>query len=162
MRLFPAALLGCAVLSLAGAAHSQTPEPQPNPAATPSFGAISLSSGFAPDPHVIPVVSGGAIAARSVGANCTGHVSRAPDVKLTFTSGTMPLIISVASQSDTTLVIQAPDGGWHCNDDGGVNGGNPSIRWNTPQSGVYAIWVGSYRAGVNTRGNLHISEVRSQ
>jgi hypothetical protein len=162
MRSLPTTLFGLLILGFAGTALAQDANPQPNPAGVPGFGAISLTSGFTPDPHVIPVVSGGSIPARSVAANCTGHVSRAPDVRLTYTSGDMPLIISVASQADTTLLIQGPSGSWHCDDDGGVNGSNPSIRWNTPQSGVYAIWIGSYRSGANTRAELHISEVRSQ
>ena len=74
----------------------------------------------------------------------------------------LPLIISVASSADTTLVVNAPDGSFYCDDDGGVNGSNPSVRFNNPQSGRYEIWVGTYRSGSPQAARLHISEVSSQ
>ncbi len=129
----------------------------------PNFGTTSLRSGFTPDPRVISVVSGGNIDASRIRRDCRGFISGNPDARLVFnTDGDLPLIISVDSSSDTTLVVNGPDGRWRCDDDGGVRGLNPSIRYNRPQSGRYEIWVGSYRAGTNARARLHISEVRSQ
>lgn len=155
-------IFACSVaLCLGGASFAQTSIPL-SPGSTPGFGTVELAAGFTPDPHVVPVNSGGAIPAAAAKSGCTGHVSRAPDVKLSYTPGSSPLIISVASEADTTLVIQSPTGSWHCDDDGGVNGGNPAIRWSSPPSGVYAIWIGSYRSGAYSRARLHISEVNSQ
>jgi hypothetical protein len=114
---------------------------------------------------VISVVSGGQINAQRVRGRgtCRGFISSNPDARLVFnTDGDLPLIISVDSNTDTTLVINTPDGRFLCDDDGGERGLNPSIRLNRPQSGRYEIWVGSYRAGENARARLHISEVRSQ
>jgi hypothetical protein len=129
----------------------------------PNFGTVTLRTGFTPDPRVVSVVSGGNIAASRIRSGCAGFISANPDARLVFTTdGDLPLIISVDSDSDTTLAVNGPDGRWRCDDDGGVNGLNPSIRYDTPQSGRYEIWVGSYRAGTNARGRLHISEVRSR
>ena len=58
---------------------------------------------------------------------------------------------------DTTLVVNAADGSWHCNDD--FDGLNPAITFEAPASGQYDIWVGVYgEAGVAPAG-LYISEV---
>lgn len=131
----------------------------------PNFGTVTLRTGFTPDPRVIPVVSGGNINATRVRGRgvCRGFISPAPDARLVFnTDGDLPLIISADSNADTTLVVNTPDGRWLCDDDGGERGLNPSIRIERPRSGRYEIWVGSYRAGQNSRARLHISEVRSQ
>lgn len=131
--------------------------------ARPNFGEVTLRTGFTPDPRVIPVVSGGSLPASNAAGGCRGFISNAPDVRLQFQAGSnLPLIISADSNEDTTLVINGPDGRWYCDDDGGVNGLNPSVRLNNPRSGRYEIWVGSYRSGVNARARLHISEIRSQ
>ncbi len=131
----------------------------------PNFGTVNLRSGFTPDPRVVPVVSGGGINASRVRGRgtCRGYISAAPDVRLVYSaSRNYPLIISADSNSDTTLVVNTPDGRWLCDDDSGVRGLNPSIRIDRPRSGRYEIWVGSYRAGANSRARLHISEVSSR
>ena len=147
-----------ASIAVAGPASAQ-----PSTSADPNFGTINLSAGFSNDPRVIRVVSGGQTAATSVGRNCAGYVSRAPDVRLNYEAGSsLPLIISADSSDDTTLVVNGPDGRWYCDDDGGENGLNPSVRFNSPGTGRYEIWVGSYREGQNSEARLHISEISSQ
>ncbi|MFC3096499.1 hypothetical protein [Alteraurantiacibacter palmitatis] len=128
--------------------------------ATPNFGTLNLSAGFTPDPRTVSVTSGGSLSASDVGSGCAGSISNAPDVRLSYSAGSLPLIISVNSNSDTTLVINAPDGRWYCDDDSG-EGTNPSVRFNSPQSGRYEIWVGSYGGG-SAQAMLAISEVGSQ
>lgn len=129
----------------------------------PNFGTVNLRSGFVPDPRVISVVSGGSIPASRIRNGCRGFISSNPDARIVYTaSGRYPLIISVDSNSDTTLVVNGPDGSFRCDDDGGERGLNPAIRYERPRSGRYEIWVGSYRAGTNARARLHISEVSSQ
>lgn len=130
--------------------------------ADPNFGTVALESGFAPDPQVVALRAGGTLPASRVRSDCRGFVTSAPDVRLDYEAGTLPLIISVAAASDTTLVINGPDGTWHCDDDGGETGLNPSIRFDDPEGGRYEIWVGTYRAGATQAARLHISEVRSQ
>ena len=128
----------------------------------PNYGEVSLESGFTPDPRVVALRAGGSQAASGFRSDCRGFVTSAPDVRLHYDAGSLPLIISVAAAADTTLVVNAPDGSWHCDDDGGVTGLNPSVRFNNPGGGRYEIWVGTYRAGVTQEAQLHISEVRSQ
>lgn len=112
--------------------------------AQPTFADIRLSAGFTPDPTRIQITAGGSIdAARSRGGSCVGKIARAPDVRLTYESGSLPLIIKVGSSEDTTLVVNGANGRWYCDDDSG-GGVNPAIRLNNPDSGVYEIWVGTY------------------
>lgn len=125
----------------------------------PNYGSVSLSGGFTPDPYVVNLQAGGSVSASNVG--CSGYISNAPDFRLYFSPGSLPLIISANSGSDTTLVINTPNGGWVCDDDGG-NGLNPSVRFNNPQGGQYDIWVGTYSSGSLAGAQLHISEVSSQ
>jgi hypothetical protein len=130
--------------------------------ADPNFRTINLRTGFTPDPQVISIRSGGEINARSISSACTGFISSAPDVRLHYTAGSLPLIISVAAGADTTLVVNGPDGSWYCDDDGGVNGNNPMVRFNAPQSGRYEIWIGTYGNSSLQPGQLNISELTSQ
>ena len=155
-------LIGACAM-LAGIAVAGPASAQPSTSANPNYGTINLRGGFNNDPRVINVTSGGSIPGSSVGGNCSGYVSRAPDVRLNYTrNGSLPLIISAASSADTTLIINGPEGRWYCDDDGGENGLNPSIRFNNPQSGRYEIWIGSYQEGQNSQARLHISELTSQ
>lgn len=147
-------LIALALLALGPAAAAQ------NPNATPSYGTIRLHG--PPDPQVVRLQSGGRIDASRLGGTCSGFIADAPDVRLTYMSGTLPLIISAASEVDTTLVVKAPDGSWHCNDDGRPGSLNPSIRFATPLSGRYEIWVGT-RAGPQLHpARLEISETEGR
>ena len=130
--------------------------------ADPNFGTLTLRSGFMPDPRVVAVRSGGDINAETIGSSCRGFISDAPDVRLVYSAGSLPLIISVDSAADTTLVVNAPDGQFYCDDDGGVNGLNPMVRFDDPQSGRYEIWVGTYGSSSIEHARLHISELRSR
>ena len=125
----------------------------------PGFGSIELVTGFEEDPYNVELTSGGPIDAASVG--CVGMVAAAPDFRLYYTAGEeFPLILSVMSEFDTTLVVNAPDGNWICDDDSGENM-NPSISLDAPMSGQYDIWVGSY-AGDFEPATLTISEIMSR
>ena len=146
----------------AGIAVAGPASAQPSTSAEPNYGTLTLRGGFTPDPRVVSVQAGGNLEASSAARNCQGFISSAPDVRLNFTPGRRPLIISVASGTDTTLVVNAPDGRWYCDDDGGVNGSNPQVRFNRAQRGSYEIWVGTFSSGNAQPARLHISEVRSQ
>ena len=128
----------------------------------PNYGTVTLKSGFTPDPQVTSLRAGGNLDAANLSSSCRGFITDAPDLRLHYEAGNYPLIISVASESDTTLVVNGPDGSWYCDDDGGVNGLNPSVRFNDPSNGRYEIWVGTYRSGQTQPARLHISEVSSQ
>jgi hypothetical protein len=151
-----------AIASSLALAAAAVPAAAQNTNADPNYGTVSLRTGFAPDPRVVSLRAGGDIDAANVGSSCSGFITNAPDVRLVYSAGSLPLIISVAADSDTTLVVNAPDGRFYCDDDSGVNGLNPSVRFNSPQSGRYEIWVGTYRSGATQPARLHISELGSQ
>jgi len=152
MKAVIATVAAAAALAAAGSAAAQDWRLPAN------YGAVTLYSGFTPDPYNINVVAGGSIdASSSVSSSCRGWISGAPDFELTYQAGSLPLIISVNSNADTTLVINGPDGRWYCDDDGGQNL-NPSLRWGSPSTGTYDIWVGSYN-GQPAQAVLSISEL---
>ena len=147
-----------AAMSLAGIAATASAQ---NTSLRANYGEITLESGFTPDPRVISLRAGGDISAQRAGSGCTGYITNAPDVRLHYEAGSLPLIISVDAGSDTTLVVNGPDGSFYCDDDSG-EGTNPSVRLNSPESGRYEIWVGTYRSGNSQPARLHISEVSSR
>ena len=113
----------------------------------PNFGSVSLRAGFTPDPMVVRMTAGGDINsndASSLGGECVGMITDAPDYRINYVAqpGTR-LTIRIASQADTTLVVNGPNGNWYCNDDL-TSSLNPGVIYRTPDSGVYDIWVGTY------------------
>jgi hypothetical protein len=132
---------------------------------TPTFGTLSLTASVAPNLHSIDIVAGGRVeASATVGTDmagnpCRGAIANAPDYRLHYTAGTVPLVISVISRLDTTLIINAPDGSWHCSDDG-RGWPNPMILFAEPESGRYDIWIGAYDGG-NPEATLNILEIAS-
>lgn len=151
-----------AIAALCAAAAAAAPATAQNVNGRPNYGEVTLRSGFTPDPYVVNVQAGGNLdAARQVDSSCRGSITNAPDYRLSFDAGNLPLIISVASSADTTLVINAPNGRFYCDDDGG-DGLNPSIRFDAPQSGRYEIWVGTFSPGSTQPAQLTISELGSR
>ena len=96
-----------------------------------------------------------------MGSPCAGNIANAPDIRVVYSSGSLPLIISANSEFDVTLVVNAPDGAWYCDDDSG-EGVNPSVRFNKPMSGRYEIWVGTYSGSDYRPAVVDISELSSQ
>ena len=125
----------------------------------PSFGSVTLNSGFTPDPHVRNLTAGGAIEARRFRSDCRGYIANPPDYSVYYSAGSFPLIFSVDSDRDTTLVVNGPDGRWHCDDDGADSPLNPMLRFSNPQSGRYDIWVGTYSSGSGVPATLFVSEL---
>ncbi len=113
----------------------------------PTFGTHTLQSGFTPDPYRIQVTAGGpnnvSGITTSTGTSCRGYAAEAPDVRLHFGSGFFNEInFTVESGSDTTLIINDPNGNWWCDDDSGA-GLQPLLRF-VPTSGQYDIWIGTF------------------
>jgi hypothetical protein len=155
---FADSILSFSEVGLVGVPQSRGPDVS-LPAA---FGNVSLSGGFSPDPYRVNIVSGGRHRADTVRNGCRGWVADAPDFQLTFAPGSLPLIISAASSSDTTLLVNDPMGNWHCDDDGGNQGLNPALTFHNPSGGVYDIWIGSYQEGNSADASLSISELYSE
>ena len=113
------------------------------------FENVSLTTGFTPDPYSVELTAGGDNPASSeLGTECTGNVtSSQPDVVLNYTAGSdYGLSLYAESDSDTTLIVLTPSG-WRCDDDS-YGDLNPNIRLDSPQSGDYLIWIGTYDSGV--------------
>lgn len=120
----------------------------PSASLTATYGEILLRSGFTPDPRRIALRAGGPVPAANASAGCTGSIARAPDYQITYTAGRQPLIIRTESTTDTTLVVNDPDGVWHCDDDSRGDG-NAEVNLDKPSSGVYDIWVGTFSGGTS-------------
>jgi hypothetical protein len=128
------------------------------------FGSGRLSAGFLPDPFAVAVEAGGPLDAdQGLGDSilaegyCSGYVTRAPSYELSYEAGDFPLYISAQSDRDTTLVVNAPDGAWYCNDD--YESLNPGLEFAESQSGVYDIYVGTFGSGGSAPATLRISEL---
>ena len=130
--------------------------------ATANFGVVDLAPGFTPDPHDVSVVSGGAIDAATLGlgAGCNGWLTQQPDliVRLSGPSQMLRFYVTSNGGEDTTLVINAADGQYRCNDDS-YGGTNPSVDLRNEGAGQIDVWLGSYRSGEQVRAVLHVTEL---
>ena len=144
MKRFISALALAATLGLPGAAVAQ------NAGLTANYGEIRLSAGFTPDPYRVNLTAGGSIDAytdTNLPGSCVGDISNAPDFEVTYSAGSLPLVFRTRSSTDTTLIINGPDGRWYCDDDSWGDG-DAEVRFNKPSSGTYDIWIGTFNGGV--------------
>ncbi len=130
-----------------------------NVAAVPTYGTVNLSAGFTPDPMIRAVTAGGNNYSTLGGCNAYIHAA-APDLDLNYQAGSYALTIEARSGTDVTLLVNAPDGSWYCDDDGG-DGTNSAMTFSAPQTGQYNIWVGTFRAqsGTLPEAQIHITEM---
>ena len=137
-------MLGQGLLVAAAALLAAPATPQAlDVTAPPTYGSVQLSAGFIPDPHIVALTAGGPDRVPTHGAECVGFVNAAaPDLDLHYQAGDYRLFIHVDSRADTTLVINAPDGSWHCSDD--ALGLDPLVEFAVPLAGLYSIWVGAF------------------
>lgn len=67
--------------------------------------------------------------------------------------------------SDATLLINAPDTRWHCNDDHGrgewARPLMPTIDFRHPREGRYDVWVGTYDGTGRHPARLFVTELES-
>ncbi len=152
-----AAFVGTALPSAALAQSKRLQQVDPSARAT--YGDYRLNAGFPDDPYIIYVTAGGDVDASNVAQGCAGMVAYAPDAQLTYRAGSLPLIIRTDADRDTTLLVNGPDGSWYCDDDSGGSL-NAQLTWNSPPSGVYDIWVGTFGGGTSP-AELHISELHN-
>ncbi|MEZ5996947.1 MAG: hypothetical protein R3C25_14470 [Hyphomonadaceae bacterium] len=113
-----------------------------------------LSAGFLPDPHVMSALAGGDIdAATSIGGACAGFLSASPGATFTYQAGErFPLIIRFDAEAGATYVVRAGDGAWYC----GVAANG--LRFSTPASGGYDVWIGLRERGAQQRVQISLSE----
>lgn len=160
MRIAAQRILTAAALMLAAAVSG--PALAQDIDADPTYGEFHLEPGFEPDPALLSVMAGGSVDAATKFEDCKGYISASPDVRLFWDSASnsgLTIKISALSNSDTTLVVNGPDGTWYCDDDSGEDS-NPSVEL-TPAVGRYEIWIGAYSEGEIKKAVLGISEVTS-
>ena len=118
----------------------------PDTSANPLYGTANLSNGFSPNPYSIGIAAGGSVNSRdlNLGTYCTGYITASqPDFRVNYQPDIFnqsTLIFAADSSTDTTLLINDPNGSWHCADD--TDGLNPRVNFSSPQSGQYDVWVG--------------------
>lgn len=134
----------------------------PSWTATPTYGTVTLSSGFSPDPSVHDIQAGGSDQVTQSG--CSGYIhADAPDLDLKYDAGSAwGLQIDATADLDVTLMVHTPGGAWVCDDDAG-DGLNARLSFDRPESGYYSIWVGTYSdpAGELPDARLAFSEYRA-
>jgi hypothetical protein len=130
-------------------------------ASPPAVRTLTLTSGFLPDPHLIPINARHErdVAPDNLGIDCVGFVGDAPNLELTWPDASEQLRIFFIGNTDTTLIVQQPDGTYVCNDDVTFLMLDPSVSIPTPAAGVYRIWVGSYVQGDAIHGYLGLTEI---
>lgn len=88
---------------------------------------------------------------------CTGFISAEPNFRFEQSGDINPLVIFFESDVDTTLMVMAPDGAFHCDDDYHSHENlNPWLSL-TPIEGTYYVWVGSYSPDVPAEGTLTVT-----
>ena len=136
-------------LALAATLAAPTVAAAQNARLTANFGEVRLNAGFTPDPHRVDLTAGGSINAYTetdLPGACVGDISNAPDYEVTYSAGSLPLVFRTRSSTDTTLIINGPDGRWYCDDDSWGDG-DAEVRFNKPSSGTYDIWIGTFNGG---------------
>lgn len=124
-----------------------------------AINALDLSGQSAGGGQIVDIVPGGDDQVGDMGAGCSGYIyAPGPDLELTIDSNFRPLGIFVDADVDTTLVINDPDGNWHCNDDADtLANSNPGLQFSKPKEGIYDIWVGTFNSGEAGTGKLVVT-----
>lgn len=125
----------------------------------PSFGSATLSSDALTEPYFSELVSGGSVDVSYLGNSCVGYAASNPDFRLNLSDGGSDLAFLFMADdgvSDTTLIINAPDGQWYCNDDESVDSVDPGLRFYNASQGQYDVWIGSYTQDESISGSLAI------
>jgi hypothetical protein len=148
-----AVLAGMAAIAMvaAGTLRAQDPDLKA------TYGEAELKAGFNPDPHIVKVFAGGPIETDKGGFK--HFVAKQPDFRLIYQAGKYSLFLHADSTADTTLLVKTPDGTWIVDDDSGGNN-NPMIKFASPKSGRYDIWVGTIEKGSTPAATLSISEIK--
>jgi hypothetical protein len=97
------------------------------------------------------------LGAQRLPSGCAGFAQRIPHYIVRFRRSARNLRVYVTSATDTTLVVNAPDGRWHCNDNWGRTH-NPMIEIPAGPSGQYDIWVAAKQPNTVVQTTLFVTE----
>jgi hypothetical protein len=131
---------------------------------TANFGTISLMPGFDTAKASLSGYTGGSYSL-SVIANrdannkaCIGFADPTPDHIIVLQKDFSNLKISVDSNgSDTTLLVQAPNGKIYCGDDSGKRK-DASVALSQLKAGNYKVWVGTFNSGTKLNYTLSVQQ----
>ncbi len=143
----------------------------------------SLDYGPQPGFGQFRVIAGGNLSAGNLGTECNGWIaSDGPTHTFTRDEAAHVMVIQVMSDDDNVLVVEAPDGEIHCDDDG-LGDGNATLTFYDGKailadivaseddtqhfidggSGTYNIWVGTFSRNYGTaRATLAIFEAPAE
>lgn len=101
-------------------------------------------------PLRLPIKAGGSVdAAQRLGLNCVGFAAldqaRADAIIEYSPRPGTPLFLYTDGDIDTTLIVEDPNGNWHCNDDFNPNSDlNAGLIVYYAPAGAYRVWIGTY------------------
>lgn len=122
------------------------------------YGSTALTSGFVPDPFAVGITAGGPANVSYLGGGCSGYTTSAPSFSVNYTSGPFPTLrFYFIGSGDTTMIINSPSGSYFCVDDS-FGTLNPTIDFNSPASGRYDVWIGTFNPGGSVGGTLYVTE----
>lgn len=111
-------------------------------------------------PYAQDMTGGGELEAFNIELDnhlCTGFVHAMPTFSFSWSGEAEELSVFFESEKDTTLVVQAPDGAFVCDDDiHGAHNLNPALMF-IPIEGTYYVWVGSFAPSIDVDGKLTIA-----
>ena len=111
--------------------------------ATDAFITINPEAGFPLDPFLVSVQAGGPVTASTLSEACQGYISEDPIVTADYQGEADTLKVFFYSDSNTTLVVETPDGDYLCNDDTSGLLLDPTVAITQPVTGTYNVWVGN-------------------
>lgn len=139
-----AALLGVLAWAAVSAQADPTPTPDAENPEPSAYLTLDMQAGFALDPFLVSLNGGGEVDASTLDDACVGYINDRPVLTANWTGAVDALRIFFYSDSDSTLVIQRPDGSYACADDVDENVLDAELVAEQPAAGTYKIWVGSY------------------
>ncbi len=123
----------------------------------PGFGSVTVTPDELSEPYFTEMTSGGSVDVTYLGENCVGFAATNPDFRIQLSEDMTSLNILFFAgdeNSDTTLIVNAPDGEWHCNDDLDLDSLDPGMMLDIAPAGQYDVWVGSYNRNDSVSGVL--------
>jgi hypothetical protein len=120
----------------------------------PWYGETALTSGsFESDPVTVEATVGGNVDVAALGMEgCIGFPTMERTYSISYEAGSAQLLrFYFVGDGNTTLLIYAADGNWHCSS-------NSTMDFTSPLSGSYDIWIGTTAPNAPVSGTLYITE----